>query len=67
MPKAPGADLKTIRGKPRPMPPSRGIMHQPRQPDGPHRNPEKHARKAAGGDGAIDSRQMRNSDPGNID
>jgi len=28
MPKAAGADMKTVRGTPRPQPPSRKIMHQ---------------------------------------
>jgi hypothetical protein len=40
MPKAAGSDLKMVRGAAsRPAPPVRTINHQPRHPDGPHRNP----------------------------
>jgi hypothetical protein len=77
MPKAAGASMKTIRGTPRPQPPSRPIQSFAQPADGPHRNPpaatpptpsNAEAAKAvriASSAGGIDVRK-RYDDPGNL-
>jgi hypothetical protein len=64
MPKAAGADMKTTRLAPRPLPPSRKIMHQ-EVPKGPLVRPSAQAapkwadRLEQDPAGGIDPRQMR--------
>jgi hypothetical protein len=79
MPKAAGADMKTVRLAPRPQPQARSIKSFAPPALGPHHNPPAatpptpsnevaaHAVRTAKNPGSIDPRQMRNSDPSNID
>jgi hypothetical protein len=79
MPKKSGDAMPPLKHAPPLRPPSRSIKSFAGRADGPHRHPEQHspsggsnalaaeAVRKAKNPGSIDPRQMRNSDPSNID